>query len=207
MGSGSAFSPTVTPKQLVLPVAAMTLVVAAANVLVQHPVEAFGLQEKLTWGAFVYPFAFLVTDLTNRRFGPKAARRAIYVGFALAVLMSLGLATPRIALASGAAFLFGQLLDVSVFAQLRRLSWWRAPLIASLLGSTIDTALFFTLAFAGLPEMSSPVALAPGLVVPLWANLGVYDLVVKLIFAGALLAPYGALMGVVRPFERVETAR
>ena len=207
MMAGSAGSPAVSLKQLVLPAAAMTLVVAAANVLVQHPVEAFDLQDKLTWGAFAYPFAFLVTDLTNRRFGPQAARRAVYVGFALAVLMSIGLATPRIALASGTAFLFGQLLDITVFTRLRRLSWWRAPLVASVLGSGIDTALFFTLAFAGLAEMSAPVALVGGLQVPLWANLGVYDLVVKLIFACALLAPYGALMSVIRPFERVEPAR
>lgn len=207
MAAGSAVPPTVTLKQLILPAAAMTLVVAAANVLVQHPVEALGLQDKLTWGAFAYPFAFLVTDLTNRRFGPRAARRAVYAGFALAVVMSFVLATPRIALASGTAFLVGQLLDVAVFTRLRRLAWWRAPLAASVLGSAVDTALFFTLAFAGLPDMSAPVALLPGVGVPLWASLGVYDFVVKLAFAGALLAPYGALMGVIRPFERAETAR
>lgn len=200
-------TPAASFRDLILPVAAMTLVVAAANVLVQHPVAAFGLGDKLTWGALAYPVAFLVTDLTNRRFGPPAARRAIYFGFALAVLLSLGLATPRIALASGAAFLAGQLLDVSVFARLRRLAWWRAPLAASLAGSAIDTALFFSLAFAGDPVMSGPVALPGDVAAPLWVSLAIFDFVVKVLCAAALLAPYGALMRAVRPFECVEQAR
>nr|WP_309388805.1 queuosine precursor transporter [Chelatococcus sambhunathii] len=185
----------------------MTTVVAAANVLVQHPVEAFGLQDKLTWGAFAYPFAFLVTDLTNRRFGPSAARRAVYIGFALAVALSVAVATPRIALASGTAFLLGQLLDVAVFSRLRRMAWWRAPLAASVAGSAIDTALFFSIAFAGVSEMSAPVYFAGLAVVPLWISLAAYDFAVKLAFAGLLLAPYGALMGAVRPFEGVPTRR
>lgn len=186
----------------------MALVVAASNVLVQHPVAAFGLADKLTWGAFAYPFAFLVTDLTNRRFGAPAARRVVFAGFAIAVALSIGLATPRIALASGAAFLVGQLLDVSVFARLRRQAWWRAPLVASLAGSAIDTAVFFTLAFAGDPDMSAPTPLlgGPG-DAPLWANLAAFDFVVKVFAAAALLAPYGALMRAVRPFERASTAR
>lgn len=185
----------------------MTLVVAASNVLVQHPVTISGLQDKLTWGAFAYPVAFLVTDLTNRRFGPAAARRAVYVGFAIAVVLSLMLATPRIALASGTAFLLGQLLDVSVFARLRRGTWWRAPLVASLLGSLLDTFLFFSLAFWGDPAMSGATPLLGLATVPLWASLAVFDFVVKAVGAGLLLAPYGALMSVVRPFERVSAAR
>jgi uncharacterized PurR-regulated membrane protein YhhQ (DUF165 family) len=186
----------------------MTLVVAASNVLVQHPVEAFGLGDKLTWGAFSYPLAFLVTDLTNRRFGPKIARRVVLAGFALAVVLSLALATPRIALASGTAFLVGQLLDVSVFARLRRLAWWRAPLIASLAGSAIDTALFFSLAFAGDAEMSTTVGLLGGVVdAPLWVNLAAFDFIVKVFGAFVLLAPYAALMSVVRPFEAPRAAR
>lgn len=185
----------------------MTFVVAAANVAVQHPVEAFGLADKLTWGAFVYPIAFLVTDLTNRRFGPSAARRAVYVGLALAVLLSIVFATPRIALASGTAFLVGQLLDVSVFARLRRAAWWRAPLIASLLGSAVDTALFFSLAFAGLPDMSAPVTLPGGAVGPLWVSLAIFDFAVKAAAAVLLLAPYGALMSVITPFEQSHIRR
>ena len=116
------------------------------------------------------------------------------------------LATPRIALASGTAFLLGQLLDVSVFARLRRGRWWRAPLVASLMGSALDTFLFFSLAFAGNPAMSGPVSLF-GAEAPLWLSLAVFDFVVKAVGAGLLLAPYGALMGVVRPFEQVPDAR
>ncbi|GLK76189.1 membrane protein [Methylopila jiangsuensis] len=195
-------------RDLTLPVAAMTLVVAASNVLLQHPVQVAGLDDKLTWGAFTYPVAFLVTDLTNRRFGPDAARRVVYVSFALAVALSIGLATPRIALASGAAFLVGQLLDVSVFARLRRLAWWRAPLAASLLGSAVDTALFFTLAFAGDAGMSAPVSLAgTGVMTPLWGSLATFDFLVKVAGALVLLAPYAALMASVRPFESVAPAR
>lgn len=195
-------------RDLTLPVAAMTLVVAASNVLLQHPVQVAGLDDKLTWGAFTYPVAFLVTDLTNRRFGPGAARRVVYVGFALAVALSVWLATPRIALASGAAFLVGQLLDVSVFARLRRLAWWRAPLAASLVGSAVDTALFFTLAFAGDAAMSGPVSLAgTGLMTPLWVSLAAFDFLVKAAGALVLLAPYAALMASVRPFEAAAPAR
>lgn len=185
----------------------MTLVVAASNVLVQHPVAVAGLEDKLTWGAFAYPVAFLVTDLTNRRFGPSAARRAVYAGFAIAVVLSLALASPRIALASGAAFLIGQLVDVSVFARLRRGLWWRAPLVASLAGSALDTFLFFSLAFMGDPAMSAPVAPFGVAALPLWASLALFDFVVKAAGAALLLAPYGALMGVIRPFESVAPAR
>jgi len=183
-------------------VAAMTLVVVASNILVQHPVTAFGLADKLTWGAFAYPVAFLVTDLTNRRFGPVGARRVVYCGFAIAVALSIWLATPRIAVASATAFLVGQLLDVSVFARLRRQTWWRAPLVASLAGSAVDTVLFFTLAFAGVSDMSAPTALLGGaFAAPLWVNLAAFDFLVKVMAAAALLAPYGALMRAIRPFE------
>jgi queuosine precursor transporter len=157
-------------------VAAMTLIVVASNILVQYPVNDW-----LTWGAFTYPLAFLVTDLANRRLGPAAARRVVYVGFALAVLCSAVLATPRIALASGTAFLVAQLLDVVVFDRLRRGIWWRAPLVSSVLGSTIDTALFFTLAFAatGLP----------------WIGWAIGDLAVKFAVALVMLIPFRLLMG------------
>ncbi|MBX3532142.1 MAG: queuosine precursor transporter [Rhizobiaceae bacterium] len=190
----------------------MALVVAASNVLVQYPVPWFGLGEVLTFGAFTYPVAFLVTDLTNRRFGVGAARVVVAAGFAVAVVLSIFLATPRIAIASGSAFLVAQLLDVSVFDALRRQAWWRAPLVSSVLGSLIDTIIFFGLAFAaqfavldttfGLPDgsLSFPVAWL-GAEVPLWVSLGVGDLMVKLVMALAMLAPYGALLNLLRPAE------
>jgi queuosine precursor transporter len=159
-----------------LPVLAMVVVVAGSNVAVQYPINDW-----LTWGALTYPFAFLVTDLTNRRFGPGEARRVAYVGFALAVLLSIVLAGPRIALASGTAFLTAQLLDIWVFDRLRRLPWWQAPLISSAIASIWDTAVFFGLAFAGtgLP----------------WLTWGLGDLGVKAGMALLLLLPFRALMG------------
>jgi len=193
-------------------VAAMAIVVAASNFLVQYPVQHFGLGEILTWGAFTYPVAFLVNDLTNRRFGPRAARLVVGTGFVLAVALSIWLASPRIAIASGTAFLVAQLLDVSIFDALRRQAWWRAPLISSLLGSVIDTVIFFSLAFAapfafldtafGLDDgsLAFPVAWL-GAEVPLWVSLALGDFSVKLLIALAMLAPYGALLSVLKPAE------
>ena len=130
----------------------MAAVVVASNFLVQFPVTGtlFGiaLGDLLTWGAFTYPVAFLITDLTNRQFGPSIARRIVFVGFVVGVALSFWLSAPRIAIASGTAFLIGQLLDISVFNELRRKSWWKAPLAASLAGTVLDTVLFFSLAFA-----------------------------------------------------------
>lgn len=197
-------------QRLVPFVAAMAIVVAASNFLVQYPLPWFGLGEVLTFGAFTYPIAFLVTDLTNRRFGVGSARVVVAAGFAVAVVLSVFLATPRIAIASGSAFLVAQLLDVSIFDTLRRQAWWRAPLVSSVLGSVIDTVIFFGLAFAapfavldtgfGLPDgsLAFPVAWL-GTEVPLWVSLGVGDLMVKLAMALAMLAPYGALLNVLRP--------
>ena len=160
---------------LALPVLAMVVVVAGSNVAVQYPINDW-----LTWGALTYPVAFLVTDLTNRRYGPQQARRVAYVGFALAVLLSILLAGPRIALASGTAFLTAQLMDISAFDRLRRLPWWQAPLFSSALASVWDTAVFFTLAFAGtgLP----------------WVTWGLGDLGAKAAMALLLLIPFRALM-------------
>lgn len=157
-------------------VVAMAAVVVGSNIAVQYPFEHFGLAEVLTWGAFTYPLSFFVTDLTNRQLGARNARLVVYVGFFIAVILSALLAEPRIAAASGLAFLVGQLLDVTVFNRLRRQSWWRAPLAASALGSLVDTAIFFTAAFAftGLP----------------WLGWATGDLAVKLIFALGLLAPF-----------------
>jgi uncharacterized PurR-regulated membrane protein YhhQ (DUF165 family) len=159
----------------IVPVLGMVVVVAGSNVAVQYLINDW-----LTWGALTYPFAFLVTDLTNRRYGPDEARRVVYVGFGLAVLLSILLAGPRIGLASGGAFLSAQLLDIAVFNRLRRLPWWQAPLASSALASTWDTAVFFTLAFAGtgLP----------------WVTWGLGDLAAKGVMVVVLLLPVRALM-------------
>lgn len=158
-------------------VLAMVVVVASSNVAVQYPINDW-----LTWGAFTYPVAFLVTDLTNRHLGGARARRVAYVGFALGVLLSIVLATPRIALASGTAFLTAQLLDIELFDRLRhRGRWWTAPLVSSGLASTWDTGVFFTLAFAGT-----------GLPWPTWA---IGDLAAKGAMALLLLLPFRAMMG------------
>ena len=189
---------------LIVPILAMAGVVVLSNFAVQHPINAFGLRDYLTWGALTYPVAFLVNDLTNRRFGPALTRRVIYVGFALAVVLSFWLATPRIAIASGTAFLIGQLLDIFVFNQLRRQDWWRAPLAGSVLGSAVDTAIFFSMAFAGDADMSAPVTYAhfgAEVVAPLWVGLAVFDFVVKVSMALLMLVPYGALMSRIRPME------
>lgn len=190
-------------RKLVLPVIAMTFVVVASNILVQYPFEPFDFGDYLTWGAFTYPVSFLVTDLTNRRYGPKIARELVAVGFVIAVALSIWLATPRIAVASGSAFLVGQLLDISVFNRLRRQNWWRAPLVGSVIGSALDTGLFFSLAFAGLEDMSVPVPLF-GTTLPLWQSLAVFDFAVKMLIALLALLPYGALMSVILPMERAE---
>lgn len=161
---------------LVFAFAAIIGVVVASNVLVQFPINDW-----LTWGAFTYPAAFLVTDLTNRRLGPGAARRVASLGFLCAVALSIWLATPRIAFASGTAFLSAQLMDIAIFNRLRQAPWWRAPLFSSGLASVWDTAIFFSLAFAGtgLP----------------WVTWAVGDLAVKLLMALVLLAPFRLFMG------------
>ena len=171
--------------RLWLPILAMTLAVVASNILVQYPINDW-----LTWGAFTYPAAFLVTDLTNRRYGTASARRVVYAGFAIAVVMSLWFADPRIALASGAAFLVAQLMDVTVFDRLRRRPWWQAPLISSSLASAFDTVLFFTIAFAGtgLP----------------WISWAAGDWGVKMAMALAMLVPltYATLHNAVQSMLR-----
>jgi len=161
----------------------MTLIVAASNVLVQYPINDW-----ITWGALTYPVAFLITDLTNRRLGAQAARRVVYAGFALAVILSIALATPRIAIASGSAFLTAQLLDVYIFNRLRAARWWLAPLVSSALGSVLDTALFFTLAFAGSG--------AP------WITWAIGDLGVKLAVALTMLIPFRLLLAASAPVAR-----
>ncbi|WP_207479641.1 VUT family protein [Arenibaculum pallidiluteum] len=160
-----------------LAVAAMILVVTASNILVQYPINDF-----LTYGAFTYPASFLVTDLTTRLAGPARARRVAWIGFAAAVALSALLSEPRIALASGAAFISGQLLDIAVFQRYRDGAWWRAPLVSSSVGSALDTVIFFGLAFAGtgLPVLSMMLG----------------DLGVKLALAVLFLAPFRVVLGI-----------
>ncbi|MDX1239541.1 VUT family protein [Sinorhizobium medicae] len=194
-------------------VALMTLAVVASNFLVQYPlpgsIAGMQLGDLLTWGAFSYPFAFLVTDLTNRQFGPRIARRVVVAGFAVAVLLSVLAATPRIAIASGSAFLLGQLLDISIFNRLRRQTWWHAPLAGSLIGSGLDTAMFFSFAFApffvffgpndGFALEAAPVLGLLSVDAPRWISWALGDLAVKIVCGIVLLLPYGALMSVVKP--------
>ncbi len=188
-------------------VAAMAAVVVASNILVQH---LFG--DWLTWGAFTYPIAFLVTDLTNRFLGRDAARRVVVAGFAVGVLCSLiasqihgeygPLTTLRIAMGSGIAFLVAQLVDVVIFDRLRAGRWWRAPLASTLVGSSLDTALFFFIAFSGTLTFLDPAEpngwareivplLGMGPELPLWVSLAVADFGVKLALAAAALIPFG----------------
>lgn len=190
----------VQARRLWAPVIAMALVVLASNVAVQYPFTTWGLEDYLTWGALTYPVAFLVTDLTNRRYGASAARLLVVAGFVVALAASVVAATPRIAFASGTAFLVGQLLDIGVFNRLRRLAWWKAPLTGSLVGSALDTALFFTLAFAGdVTDLATYGAGALTATVPVWIGWAVCDFLVKVAMALAMLVPYGALLGIVRP--------
>lgn len=197
---------------------AMAIVVVASNYLVQFPVDhivgGVNLADTLTWGAFTYPVAFLVTDLTNRRFGPAAARKVVIVGFLIAVVLSIWLATPRIAIASGSAFLVAQLLDVTIFDRLRRSTWWKAPVVSSLIGSVVDTILFFGIAFSasfafidiffGMEDgsLAFPVpflGISEGPQAMLWVSLATGDFLVKMLVAVALLAPYRVLLGIFQP--------
>lgn len=197
-------------KALLPAVLAMAAIVVASNILVQ-----FLLGDWLTWGALTYPFAFLVTDLTNRLHGAAAARRVVLAGFLVGLACSAvgtqiegefgPLVTWRIAIGSGTAFLAAQLLDVAIFDRLRRGSWWRAPLVSTLFGSALDTALFFTIAFSAALAWIEPgndVAwanqvlplLGIGPEVPLWVSLGVADFGVKLGLAVVALVPFRMLV-------------
>ncbi len=162
--------------KLALPIAAMIAVVVSSNILVGYPINDW-----LTWGALTYPVAFLITDLTNRQFGPRTARRVVHVGFACAVVLSAVLADARIAFASGSAFLAAQLLDIAIFDRLRGRAWWQAPLASSVIGSAVDTGLFFFLAFVATP-------------VP-WMTLAAGDYAVKLALALTMLVPFRAAAG------------
>ena len=170
----------------------MGLVVLTSNFLVQFPVKAYGLEELLTYGAFSYPIAFLITDLANRSFGKLAARKIVYLGFMIGVIFTLLFSTNyadlisiRIAIGSGTAFLIAQLLDVQIFDRLRKKKWFIAPLGSSIVGSTVDTFLFFSISFygTGIP----------------WFTLSLGDLSVKLIVGLVMLIPFRLLLGTLKP--------
>ncbi len=202
-------------RYLLIYVALMTLVVVASNFLVQFPLNAtvagINLADILTWGAFTYPIAFLITDLTNRQFGPQTARKVVFAGFVVGVGLSFYTAVPRIAIASGSAYLAGQLLDISVFNRLRRQAWWRAPLVGSLIGSALDTIIFFSFAFAAFfvffgPNEPFALETAPilgvlSIEVPRWISWALGDFTVKMLVGLIMLLPYGALMNTLRPMQ------
>jgi uncharacterized PurR-regulated membrane protein YhhQ (DUF165 family) len=168
--------PRPTAVQFAQGIAAMVVVVLASNYLVQFPINDW-----LTWGAFTYPVAYLVSDLLNRRFGPSLARRVAWLGFAVAVAASLALAPARIAAASGLAFIASQLLDIGIFHRLRRGNWWRAPLVATVIAAVLDSIVFWGIAFAGT---DGP-----------WLTWALGDLGVKLAVGVFLLLPFRLLIG------------
>ena len=170
----------------------MGVVVLASNYLVQFPIKYYGLEEILTYGAFSYPIAFLITDLANRSFGKIVARKIVYIGFAIGISFTLLFSTNfadlisiRIAIGSGTAFLVAQLLDVQIFDKLRKKEWFVAPLTSSLIGSTIDTFIFFSISFygTGIP----------------WITLSLGDLSVKIFVALMMLVPFRLLLKILKP--------
>jgi len=170
----------------------MGVVVLLSNYLVQFPVNHYGLNEILTYGAFSYPVAFLITDLANRTFGKIVARKIVYFGFTLGVSFTLIFSTNftdlisiRIAIGSGSAFIFAQLLDVQIFDKLRKKKWYVAPLISSSIGSIVDTFIFFSISFygTGIP----------------WVTLSLGDLAVKILVALIMLIPFRLLLATFKP--------
>ena len=169
----------------------MAILVTISNFLVQYPVNFFGLNEILTYGAFTYPITFLITDLANRRYGKIIARKIVYVGFVLGIGLTLFFSTNfydlisiRIAIGSGTAFLIAQLLDVQIFDKLRKKVWFMAPLTSSLIGSFIDTILFFSISFY---KTSVP-----------WVSLAIGDFFVKVLIALIMLIPFRLLLNSIK---------
>jgi uncharacterized integral membrane protein (TIGR00697 family) len=169
----------------------MGVIVLASNYLVQFPIQYYGLEKILTYGAFSYPVAFLITDLANRSYGKIIARKIVYVGFIIGIVFTFFFSTNfadlisvRIAIGSGTAFMVAQLLDVQIFDQLRKKKWFVAPLTSSLIGSTVDTFLFFSISFyaTGIP----------------WVTLSLGDLTVKIFVALAMLIPFRLLLGTLK---------
>ncbi len=172
----------------------MGVVVLTSNYLVQFPINYYGLDEILTYGALSYPVAFLITDLTNRSYGKIIARKIVYIGFIIGIVFTLFFSTNfadlisvRIAIGSGTAFLVAQLLDVQIFDKLRMRRWFVAPLTSSLIGSTIDTFLFFSISFyaTGVP----------------WVTLSLGDLAVKVLISLLMLIPFRLLLGSLKTFK------
>ena len=165
----------------------MGIIVVISNYLVQYPVQKFGLEEVLTYGAFSYPITFLLTDLANRAYGKLVARKVVYVGFIIGILLTVFVSTNfsdlisiRIAIGSGTAFFIAQNLDIQIFDKLRKKDWFIAPLTSSTIGSVVDTFLFFSIAFYGTS-------------VP-WLSLAFGDLAVKLLIAFLMLIPFRVLL-------------
>tara|TARA_Y100001970_G_scaffold150598_1_gene184624 strand:+ start:1436 stop:1984 length:549 start_codon:yes stop_codon:yes gene_type:complete len=170
----------------------MGVVVLASNYLVQFPINYYGLEQILTYGAFSYPVAFLITDLANRSFGKIVARQIVYIGFIIGISFTLLFSTNfgdiisiRIAIGSGTAFLVAQLLDVQIFDKLRKKDWFIAPLTSSIIGSIVDTFLFFSISFygTGLP----------------WITLSLGDLTIKILVALTMLIPFRLLLKTLKP--------
>ena len=175
----------------------MAIVVAVSNYLVQFPINYFGLKDLLTYGAFSYPIAFLITDLTNRKYGKNIAKKIVYLGFALGVFLTFYFSTNysdlisiRIALGSGTAFLVAQLIDVNIFDKLRKKIWFAAPLTSSLIGSFIDTFLFFSISFYGTGIN--------------WLTLSIGDLLVKILVALIMLIPFRISISYIKEISNVE---
>ena len=178
----------------------MGIIVVISNYLVQFPIQHFGLSEILTYGAFTYPMTFLITDLANRAYGKIVARKVVYVGFIIGVLLTLFVSTNfkdmisvRIAIVSGIAFFVAQNLDVQVFDRLRNRSWFIAPITSSILGSITDTFLFFSIAFylTGVP----------------WVTLALGDLAVKILIAITMLIPFRLLINKIRDYSDSSTSK
>ena len=178
----------------------MGVIVVISNYLVQFPIQHFGLSEILTYGAFTYPMTFLITDLANRAYGKLVARKVVYVGFIIGVLLTLFVSTNfqdiisvRIAIGSGVAFFVAQNLDVQVFDRLRKKSWFIAPITSSILGSITDTFLFFSIAFylTGVP----------------WVSLALGDLAVKIFIAITMLVPFRLLINKIRDYSESSTSK
>jgi len=172
----------------------MGAVVLSSNYLVQFPIKYYGLDKVLTYGAFSYPIAFLITDLANRAYGKLVARKIVYIGFVIGISFTLLFSTDfadlisvRIAIGSGTAFLIAQLLDVQIFDQLRKKKWFVAPLTSSFIGSTVDTFLFFSISFyaTGIP----------------WLTLSLGDLMVKIFVALIMLIPFRLLLGTLKTIK------
>mgnify|MGYP001277902282 FL=1 len=172
----------------------MGIIVLASNYLVQFPVNYFGFNEILTYGAFSYPITFLITDLANRAYGKYVARKVVYIGFIIGILLTLFVSTNfsdtisiRIAIGSGVAFFVAQNLDVQIFDNLRKKTWFVAPLVSSILGSITDTFLFFSIAFysTGIP----------------WVTLAIGDLLVKLIITTVMLIPFRLLLNKIKDYS------